>query len=171
MFWNFLNEKWFLQFSDLEYGGLGLSYKYVVAFNEALGNINCGAIPMAVSVQTDMATPALSWLVTIWWCKLELDYLLMIYFLKFCQIRSIFNFLCIFFSGSVIQPWLCHARCLIRPGVHNMEVTICILKTYEIYDDNFLMYHFVPRQVWKWEAEERVFDSEYQRREGFLYWG
>ncbi|KAF2354414.1 Acyl-CoA dehydrogenase/oxidase C-terminal [Trinorchestia longiramus] len=44
-----------------EYGGLGLNYKYNMAMLEALGNVNCGSIPMAVSVQTDMATPALAW--------------------------------------------------------------------------------------------------------------
>lgn len=43
-----------------EYGGLGLDYSFAVAANEAMGNINCGAIPMAVAVQTDMATPALA---------------------------------------------------------------------------------------------------------------
>ncbi|KAA0187486.1 hypothetical protein HAZT_HAZT011206, partial [Hyalella azteca] len=40
---------------------MGLSYKYNMAFIEALGNINCGGIPMAITVQTDMATPALTW--------------------------------------------------------------------------------------------------------------
>ncbi|XP_064109095.1 probable acyl-CoA dehydrogenase 6 [Macrobrachium nipponense] len=43
-----------------EYGGLGLDYRYSVALAEALGNIHCGGIPMAVAVQTDMATPALA---------------------------------------------------------------------------------------------------------------
>lgn len=43
-----------------EYGGLGLDYTYSVAMGEALGNVNCGAIPMAIAVQTDMATPALA---------------------------------------------------------------------------------------------------------------
>ncbi|KAK4304137.1 hypothetical protein Pmani_023910 [Petrolisthes manimaculis] len=43
-----------------EYGGLGLDYGYTVAFAEALGSIHCGGIPMAISVQTDMATPALA---------------------------------------------------------------------------------------------------------------
>lgn len=43
-----------------EYGGLGLDYRYSVATAEALGTINCGAIPMAIAVQTDMATPALA---------------------------------------------------------------------------------------------------------------
>jgi citronellyl-CoA dehydrogenase len=44
----------------VEYGGLGLDLKFNVALNEALGHINCGAIPMSVAVQTDMATPALA---------------------------------------------------------------------------------------------------------------
>lgn len=43
-----------------EYGGLGLDFSYSVAVAEELGNINCGAIPMAIGVQLDMATPALT---------------------------------------------------------------------------------------------------------------
>lgn len=43
-----------------EYGGLGLDYSYQVAFAESLGRVACGGIPMAVGVQTDMATPALA---------------------------------------------------------------------------------------------------------------
>ncbi len=43
-----------------EYGGMGLDYSYALAMAEGLGNIHCGAIPMAIGVQTDMATPALS---------------------------------------------------------------------------------------------------------------
>lgn len=31
-----------------------------MAVAEELGNINCGAIPMAIGVQSDMATPALA---------------------------------------------------------------------------------------------------------------
>ncbi|MCK9284030.1 MAG: acyl-CoA dehydrogenase family protein [Rhodocyclaceae bacterium] len=42
------------------YGGLGLEYSYQLAFSEELGEVACGAIPMAVGVQVDMATPALS---------------------------------------------------------------------------------------------------------------
>ncbi|WP_416896544.1 MAG: acyl-CoA dehydrogenase family protein [Minwuia sp.] len=42
------------------YGGLGLDYSYNLAFAEALGHIDCGGVPMAVGVQTDMATPALA---------------------------------------------------------------------------------------------------------------
>jgi citronellyl-CoA dehydrogenase len=44
----------------VEYGGLGLDYSYSVAMSEELGGINCGGIPMAIGVQTDMATPALA---------------------------------------------------------------------------------------------------------------
>nr|MDH4457372.1 acyl-CoA dehydrogenase family protein [Nevskia sp.] len=42
-----------------EVGGLGLDYSYQVAFAEALGHCDCGGLPMAIGVQTDMATPAL----------------------------------------------------------------------------------------------------------------
>ncbi len=41
-------------------GGLELDYSYQLAFCEAMGEIRCGSIPMAVGVQTDMATPALA---------------------------------------------------------------------------------------------------------------
>ena len=44
----------------VEYGGLGLNFKYSLALNEALGHIRCGAVPMSIAVQTDMATPALA---------------------------------------------------------------------------------------------------------------
>lgn len=43
-----------------EFGGLGLDYSYSLVVAETLGTINCGAIPMAIGVQTDMATPALA---------------------------------------------------------------------------------------------------------------
>ncbi|MBV8665656.1 MAG: acyl-CoA dehydrogenase family protein [Burkholderiaceae bacterium] len=43
-----------------EYGGMGLDYSYSLAMAEALGNIHCGGVPMAIGVQTDMATPALA---------------------------------------------------------------------------------------------------------------
>ncbi len=43
-----------------EYGGMGLDYSYQLAFAEALGHIECGGVPMAIGVQTDMATPALA---------------------------------------------------------------------------------------------------------------
>ncbi len=41
-------------------GGLGLDYSYQMAFAEAIGSCTCGGIPMAIGVQTDMATPALA---------------------------------------------------------------------------------------------------------------
>ncbi|XP_068432290.1 zgc:85777 isoform X2 [Clinocottus analis] len=44
----------------VEYGGLGLDFSYSVAVSDELGNIRCGGIPMAIGVQTDMATPALA---------------------------------------------------------------------------------------------------------------
>jgi citronellyl-CoA dehydrogenase len=43
-----------------EYGGAGLDYSYSLAMAETLGYIDCGAIPMAIGVQTDMCTPALA---------------------------------------------------------------------------------------------------------------
>ncbi len=44
----------------IEYGGSGLDYSYSVAVSEALGHAHCGGVPMAIGVQTDMATPALA---------------------------------------------------------------------------------------------------------------
>ncbi|MCB2097403.1 MAG: acyl-CoA dehydrogenase family protein [Parvularculaceae bacterium] len=43
-----------------DYGGMGLDWSYSAVMAETLGDINCGAIPMAIGVQTDMATPALA---------------------------------------------------------------------------------------------------------------
>ena len=43
-----------------EYGGAGLDYSYSMVMAEALGACNCGGVPMAIGVQTDMATPALA---------------------------------------------------------------------------------------------------------------
>ncbi len=43
-----------------EFGGLGLDYSYGVMMAETLGHIRCGAVPMAIGVQTDMCTPALA---------------------------------------------------------------------------------------------------------------
>ncbi|MDB5871091.1 MAG: acyl-CoA dehydrogenase protein [Ramlibacter sp.] len=43
-----------------EYGGAGLDYSYAMAMAEALGHTHCGGVPMAIGVQTDMATPALA---------------------------------------------------------------------------------------------------------------
>ncbi|WP_332853603.1 acyl-CoA dehydrogenase family protein [Duganella sp. S19_KUP01_CR8] len=44
----------------VEYGGLGLDYSYSMAMAETLGHVDCGGIPMAIGVQTDMCTPALA---------------------------------------------------------------------------------------------------------------
>jgi len=43
-----------------KYGGMALDYSYSVVMAEALGHVNCGGVPMAVGVQTDMCTPALA---------------------------------------------------------------------------------------------------------------
>ncbi|TKR56288.1 acyl-CoA dehydrogenase [Allopusillimonas ginsengisoli] len=43
-----------------QFGGLGLDWSYTLMFSEALGEIACGGIPMAVGVQACMATPALA---------------------------------------------------------------------------------------------------------------
>ena len=40
------------------YGGAGLDYSYGMVMAETLGHINCGGVPMAIGVQTDMCTPA-----------------------------------------------------------------------------------------------------------------
>jgi citronellyl-CoA dehydrogenase len=42
------------------YGGMGLDYSYQMVVSEELGTCHCGAVPMALGVQTDMATPALA---------------------------------------------------------------------------------------------------------------
>ena len=42
------------------YGGSGLDYSYAMAMAETLGHIDCGGVPMAIGVQTDMCTPALA---------------------------------------------------------------------------------------------------------------
>jgi citronellyl-CoA dehydrogenase len=42
------------------FGGAGLDFSYAVAMAETLGHIQCGGLPMAIGVQTDMATPALA---------------------------------------------------------------------------------------------------------------
>jgi len=41
-------------------GGSGLDWSYAMVMAETLGNIRCGGVPMAIGVQTDMATPALA---------------------------------------------------------------------------------------------------------------
>jgi citronellyl-CoA dehydrogenase len=43
-----------------EYGGQNLDFSYSLVMAEALGVCACGGIPMAIGVQTDMATPALA---------------------------------------------------------------------------------------------------------------
>ena len=43
-----------------EFGGQGLDYSYALMMAEELGAIKCGGVPMAIGVQTDMATPALA---------------------------------------------------------------------------------------------------------------
>ncbi len=42
------------------YGGLGLDYSYAMAATEALGEVDCGGVKLAIDVQTSMATPALA---------------------------------------------------------------------------------------------------------------
>src|SRR5512137_1945942 len=42
------------------FGGAGLDYSYSMVMAEALGDCRCGGVPMAIGVQTDMATPALA---------------------------------------------------------------------------------------------------------------
>ena len=44
----------------VEDGGAGLDYSYGAVMAETLAHINCGGVPMAIGVQTDMATPALA---------------------------------------------------------------------------------------------------------------
>ncbi len=44
---------------DPEYGGQGADHSYTVVLGEELGRIDCGGVPMAITVQTDMATPSL----------------------------------------------------------------------------------------------------------------
>ena len=43
-----------------EFGGAGLDFSYSMVMAEALGECNCGGIPMAIGVHTDMCTPALA---------------------------------------------------------------------------------------------------------------
>ncbi len=44
----------------LENGGMGLDYTFEMLAAEEFGAIRCGGIPMAIGVQTNMATPALA---------------------------------------------------------------------------------------------------------------
>ena len=45
---------------DEAYGGQGADHSYTVIFGEELGRIHCGGVPMAIAVQSDMATPSLA---------------------------------------------------------------------------------------------------------------
>ncbi len=45
---------------DPAYGGGGADHSYTVILGEELGRVACGGIPMAIGVQTDMATPSLA---------------------------------------------------------------------------------------------------------------
>lgn len=45
---------------DPQYGGQGMDYWTETAFLEEISAINCGGVPMAISVQTNMATPAIA---------------------------------------------------------------------------------------------------------------
>ncbi|MDY6823487.1 MAG: acyl-CoA dehydrogenase family protein [Thermodesulfobacteriota bacterium] len=44
---------------DPKYGGEGLDYWYETVMLEEMARIDCGGVPMAVAVQTNMATPAI----------------------------------------------------------------------------------------------------------------
>lgn len=44
---------------DPEYGGQGADHSYTVILGEELGRMGCAGVAMAVTVQTDMATPSL----------------------------------------------------------------------------------------------------------------
>jgi len=44
----------------VEYGGSALDFSYSMVMAEALGECNCGGVPMAIGVHTDMCTPALA---------------------------------------------------------------------------------------------------------------
>jgi citronellyl-CoA dehydrogenase len=44
---------------DPEFGGQGADHSYTVVLGEELGRMGCAAVAMAVTVQTDMATPSL----------------------------------------------------------------------------------------------------------------
>lgn len=45
---------------DPEHGGLGLDFSYSMVMAEELGAADCGGVPMAIGVQTDMCTPAMN---------------------------------------------------------------------------------------------------------------
>ena len=44
----------------VEYGGMGLDYSYNLVVADEFGRAQCGGVPLAIGVQTDMATPALA---------------------------------------------------------------------------------------------------------------
>ncbi len=44
----------------VEYGGMGLDYSYNLVVADEIGRAGCGGVPLAIGVQTDMATPALA---------------------------------------------------------------------------------------------------------------
>jgi len=44
---------------DPEFGGQGADHSYTVILGEELGRAGCNGVPMAISVQSDMATPSL----------------------------------------------------------------------------------------------------------------
>ena len=43
-----------------EYGGGGLDWSFNMVMAEELGAAECGGVPLAIGVQTDMCTPALA---------------------------------------------------------------------------------------------------------------
>ena len=43
-----------------KFGGMGLDYSYSIVAAEEFGTAHCGGVPLAIGVQTDMCTPALS---------------------------------------------------------------------------------------------------------------
>jgi citronellyl-CoA dehydrogenase len=45
---------------DPKYGGQGLDFWYETVFLEELANIQCGGVPMAITVQANMATPSIA---------------------------------------------------------------------------------------------------------------
>ena len=45
---------------DPAYGGLGLDFSYSMVMAEELGACDCGGVPMAIGVHTDMCTPAMN---------------------------------------------------------------------------------------------------------------
>ena len=56
-----LGDQGFLGITKPEkYGGSELDYTYGAVLNESLAHSACGGVPMAIGVQTDMATPALA---------------------------------------------------------------------------------------------------------------